>query len=63
MSLSSTKPLSCKPGALTCGAEGVVTLGQDLHEETVISLGAFFVTVLVPSGWVLANMENYKKRD
>uniref|UniRef100_A0A674I437 Cytochrome c oxidase subunit 8A, mitochondrial n=1 Tax=Terrapene triunguis TaxID=2587831 RepID=A0A674I437_9SAUR len=31
--------------------------------ETVISLGAFFLTFMVPSGWILANMENYKKRD
>uniref|UniRef100_A0A8C3TFT8 Cytochrome c oxidase subunit 8A, mitochondrial n=1 Tax=Chelydra serpentina TaxID=8475 RepID=A0A8C3TFT8_CHESE len=31
--------------------------------ETVISLGTFFVTALVPSGWVLANTESYKKRD
>ncbi|TFK12193.1 multiple epidermal growth factor-like domains protein 10 [Platysternon megacephalum] len=31
--------------------------------ETVIGLGAFFLAFMVPSGWILANMESYKKRD
>uniref|UniRef100_A0A8C0FXS6 Uncharacterized protein n=1 Tax=Chelonoidis abingdonii TaxID=106734 RepID=A0A8C0FXS6_CHEAB len=32
-------------------------------QETVISLGAFFLAFLGPSGWILTNMESYKKRD
>ncbi|XP_075998348.1 cytochrome c oxidase subunit 8B [Genypterus blacodes] len=30
--------------------------------EQVIALTTMFVTILVPSGWVLANLENYKKK-
>ncbi|XP_023823121.1 cytochrome c oxidase subunit 8B, mitochondrial [Salvelinus sp. IW2-2015] len=31
--------------------------------ETVIGLGMFAVAILGPSGWVLANIENYKKKE
>ncbi|XP_062867857.1 cytochrome c oxidase subunit 8B, mitochondrial [Trichomycterus rosablanca] len=31
--------------------------------ETTISLGVFAVAILAPSGWVLANLESYKKRE
>ncbi|XP_023680591.1 cytochrome c oxidase subunit 8A, mitochondrial [Paramormyrops kingsleyae] len=31
--------------------------------ETVIGLTAFMVSILAPAGWVLANLESYKKRD
>ncbi|KAE8606968.1 hypothetical protein XENTR_v10010946 [Xenopus tropicalis] len=30
--------------------------------EQSIAMVTMFVTFLVPSGWVLANMEDYKKR-
>uniref|UniRef100_A0A8C3IIW1 Cytochrome c oxidase subunit 8A, mitochondrial n=1 Tax=Chrysemys picta bellii TaxID=8478 RepID=A0A8C3IIW1_CHRPI len=30
---------------------------------TVIGLGAFFLAFMVPSGWILTNLESYKKRD
>ncbi|XP_065153705.2 cytochrome c oxidase subunit 8B [Paramisgurnus dabryanus] len=30
--------------------------------EKTIAMVTMFVTILVPSGWVLANLENYKKR-
>ncbi|XP_065143213.1 cytochrome c oxidase subunit 8A, mitochondrial [Paramisgurnus dabryanus] len=31
--------------------------------ETVVGLTLFSLAVLGPAGWVLANLENYKKRD
>ncbi|KAJ1108594.1 hypothetical protein NDU88_005970 [Pleurodeles waltl] len=31
--------------------------------ETVIGISAFVLAFLIPSGWVLSNMEAYKKRD
>ncbi|XP_059382516.1 cytochrome c oxidase subunit 8B, mitochondrial [Carassius carassius] len=31
--------------------------------ETVVGLTMFSLTILGPSGWVLANLENYKKKD
>uniref|UniRef100_A0A8C1SVZ0 Cytochrome c oxidase subunit 8A n=1 Tax=Cyprinus carpio TaxID=7962 RepID=A0A8C1SVZ0_CYPCA len=31
--------------------------------ETAVGLTAFSFTILAPSGWVLANLENYKKKD
>ncbi|XP_016348949.1 cytochrome c oxidase subunit 8B, mitochondrial-like [Sinocyclocheilus anshuiensis] len=31
--------------------------------ETVIGLTTFSFTILGPSGWILANLENYKKKD
>ncbi|KAK2872820.1 hypothetical protein QQF64_017526 [Cirrhinus molitorella] len=31
--------------------------------ETTIGLAIFSITILGPSGWVLANLESYKKRD
>ncbi|XP_018950093.2 cytochrome c oxidase subunit 8B, mitochondrial [Cyprinus carpio] len=30
--------------------------------ETIIGLTVFSITILVPSGWVLTNLENYKKK-
>ncbi|XP_060792273.1 cytochrome c oxidase subunit 8B, mitochondrial [Neoarius graeffei] len=30
--------------------------------ETAIGLGVFAMTILVPSGWVLANLESYKNK-
>ncbi|XP_016377023.1 cytochrome c oxidase subunit 8A, mitochondrial [Sinocyclocheilus rhinocerous] len=30
--------------------------------ETIIGLTVFSFTILGPSGWVLANLENYKKK-
>ncbi|KAI4884652.1 hypothetical protein NFI96_017904, partial [Prochilodus magdalenae] len=30
--------------------------------ETTIGLALFSVAILVPSGWVLANLESYKKK-
>ncbi|KAF7707765.1 cytochrome c oxidase subunit 8B, mitochondrial [Silurus meridionalis] len=30
--------------------------------EHVVTMLAMFVTILVPSGWILNNLENYKKR-
>ncbi|MBN3309943.1 cytochrome c oxidase subunit 8B [Amia ocellicauda] len=30
--------------------------------EQGIALVAMFATILVPSGWILANLENYKRR-
>ncbi|XP_076835586.1 cytochrome c oxidase subunit 8A, mitochondrial [Brachyhypopomus gauderio] len=29
--------------------------------ETVIGLGLFTLVILAPSGWILANLESYKK--
>ncbi|KAB5571686.1 hypothetical protein PHYPO_G00227920 [Pangasianodon hypophthalmus] len=43
--------ISAKP------AKHVVSTG-----EQVIALTAMFLTILVPSGWVLAHLEDYKKR-
>ncbi|GAA6080838.1 cytochrome c oxidase subunit 8B, mitochondrial [Tachysurus ichikawai] len=43
--------ISAKP------AKHVVSTG-----EHVIALMSMFVTILVPSGWILNNLENYKKR-
>ncbi|XP_053333973.1 cytochrome c oxidase subunit 8B, mitochondrial [Clarias gariepinus] len=31
--------------------------------ETTIGFAMFTVALLVPSGWVLANLENYKKKN
>ncbi|CAI5798112.1 Cytochrome c oxidase subunit 8A, mitochondrial [Podarcis lilfordi] len=31
--------------------------------ETVIGLTTFFITFLVPSGWILKNLESYKTRE
>lgn len=33
-----------------------------LPQEQAIAMTTMFVTILVPSGWVLANLENYKKK-
>ncbi|XP_066502304.1 cytochrome c oxidase subunit 8A, mitochondrial [Hoplias malabaricus] len=30
--------------------------------ETTVGLAVFSVAILVPSGWVLSNLESYKKR-
>ncbi|XP_036423909.1 cytochrome c oxidase subunit 8B, mitochondrial [Colossoma macropomum] len=30
--------------------------------EQAFAMVVMFVTILVPSGWILANLENYKKR-
>ncbi|KAK3535694.1 hypothetical protein QTP70_020574 [Hemibagrus guttatus] len=43
--------ISAKP------AKNVVSTG-----EHMIAMLTMFVTILVPSGWILANLENYKKR-
>uniref|UniRef100_A0A673FQH8 Uncharacterized protein n=1 Tax=Sinocyclocheilus rhinocerous TaxID=307959 RepID=A0A673FQH8_9TELE len=32
-------------------------------KETVIGLTIFSFTILGPSGWILDNLENYKKKD
>ncbi|KAL2093649.1 hypothetical protein ACEWY4_010961 [Coilia grayii] len=39
-------------------AKHVVSVG-----EQAFVMGVMFVTILGPSGWILANLENYKKRD
>ncbi|MCJ8740700.1 hypothetical protein PDJAM_G00062010 [Pangasius djambal] len=31
--------------------------------ETTIGLAMFALAILVPSGWVLANLESYKKKE
>uniref|UniRef100_A0A3Q1FRP2 Cytochrome c oxidase subunit 8B, mitochondrial n=1 Tax=Acanthochromis polyacanthus TaxID=80966 RepID=A0A3Q1FRP2_9TELE len=31
--------------------------------ETVVGLGVFSLTVLGPSGWILAHLEDYKKKE
>uniref|UniRef100_A0A8C6UGX5 Cytochrome c oxidase subunit 8A, mitochondrial n=1 Tax=Neogobius melanostomus TaxID=47308 RepID=A0A8C6UGX5_9GOBI len=31
--------------------------------ESTVALGVFAVTILGPSGWILAHLEDYKKRD
>ncbi|XP_053504421.1 cytochrome c oxidase subunit 8A, mitochondrial [Ictalurus furcatus] len=31
--------------------------------ETTIGLGLFGMAILVPSGWVLVNLESYKKKE
>ncbi|XP_051941840.1 cytochrome c oxidase subunit 8A, mitochondrial-like [Hippocampus zosterae] len=31
--------------------------------ETVIGLGLFTLAILGPSGWILAHLEDYKKRE
>ncbi|KAF7697210.1 cytochrome c oxidase subunit 8B, mitochondrial [Silurus meridionalis] len=38
---------------------------KDVHgpAETTIGLTLFALAILVPSGWVLANLESYKKKD
>ncbi|KAK7117369.1 hypothetical protein R3I94_022814 [Phoxinus phoxinus] len=41
--------ISAKP------AKHVLSIG-----EQVIALGAFFVTILGPSGWILSHLEHYK---
>uniref|UniRef100_A0A803JJH3 Uncharacterized protein n=1 Tax=Xenopus tropicalis TaxID=8364 RepID=A0A803JJH3_XENTR len=35
---------------------------MSIGQEQSIAMVTMFVTFLVPSGWVLANMEDYKKR-
>lgn len=32
-------------------------------QETAIGLGMFSVAILGPSGWILAHLEDYKKRE
>lgn len=32
-------------------------------QETAIGLGMFSLAILGPSGWILANLEYYKKRE
>uniref|UniRef100_A0A8C8R9C1 Uncharacterized protein n=1 Tax=Pelusios castaneus TaxID=367368 RepID=A0A8C8R9C1_9SAUR len=32
-------------------------------QASAVGLSAFFLGLLVPSGWILANLEHYKKRD
>lgn len=34
-----------------------------LTQEQAFVLATMFVTILGPSGWILANLENYKKHD
>uniref|UniRef100_A0AAR2KQE0 Cytochrome c oxidase subunit 8B n=1 Tax=Pygocentrus nattereri TaxID=42514 RepID=A0AAR2KQE0_PYGNA len=31
-------------------------------QEQTFAMVVMFATILVPSGWILANLENYKKR-
>ncbi|KAJ0009077.1 hypothetical protein NQD34_016492 [Periophthalmus magnuspinnatus] len=31
--------------------------------ETTISIGLFSLAILGPSGWILAHLEDYKKKD
>ena len=32
-------------------------------QEQAIAMGVMVVTILGPSGWILAHLEDYKKRD
>ncbi|KAE8607485.1 hypothetical protein XENTR_v10011199 [Xenopus tropicalis] len=45
-------------GIATKPAKSPVSAG-----EAVIGFSTFLVCALVPAGWVLSNMEAYKKRD
>ncbi|XP_030298961.1 cytochrome c oxidase subunit 8A, mitochondrial [Sparus aurata] len=31
--------------------------------ETVVGIGMFSMAILAPSGWILAHLEDYKKKD
>ncbi|XP_026212778.1 cytochrome c oxidase subunit 8A, mitochondrial [Anabas testudineus] len=31
--------------------------------ETVVGMGMFSMTILAPSGWILAHLEDYKKKE
>ncbi|KAG8564149.1 hypothetical protein GDO81_016351 [Engystomops pustulosus] len=43
-------------------SSSVATAGSS-PVDTAIGLTAFMITFLVPSGYILANLEEYKKRD
>lgn len=32
-------------------------------QETVVGIGMFSMAILAPSGWILAHLEDYKKKD
>ncbi|KAK7904754.1 hypothetical protein WMY93_017361 [Mugilogobius chulae] len=49
---SQTANLGSKPAEQKIGAM-----------ETIISMGAFSVAILGPSGWILAHLEDYKKKE
>lgn len=37
-------------------------LSLSVVQETVIGVGVFMLTILAPSGWILAHLEDYKKK-
>ncbi|KAJ6654223.1 hypothetical protein lerEdw1_007320 [Lerista edwardsae] len=55
--------ITAKPPPRSCRTRGKNILAlPSLIQESFIAFSTFFVTFMVPSGWILANMESYKSR-
>lgn len=50
------------PVPLGTAGKNVLALSS-LAQESLIAFSTFFVAFMVPSGWILANMESYKSRE
>uniref|UniRef100_A0A3B3REP8 Cytochrome c oxidase subunit 8B n=1 Tax=Paramormyrops kingsleyae TaxID=1676925 RepID=A0A3B3REP8_9TELE len=50
--------IASKAGISSKPAKHNLTVAQ----EQTIAMVSFFAAVMVPSGWILANLEEYKKR-
>ncbi|XP_061461889.1 uncharacterized protein LOC133374713 isoform X3 [Rhineura floridana] len=56
-----------QPPQRSFGADGIRAeyscFLTSLEQEAAIGMTTFFVVFLVPSGWILANLEHYKSRE